>query len=219
MQKVGLAEAQWEHLMLRLVEANLWLQGACLFIVLPWLLVSSRRLRLRAADLPTVSPAGWLPFRDPRLLRGSLGIVLALLVQAMWVAVAWSAEVAQKAACATYGLGTTECGGMQWLGPVIYMMFMYPGAIALSAIFHLVALRLIRTARDANEWTWKMSLRERPALTLVCILRYSPFAWHAFFVEREVALLLVAFMASFFVYDRFKRNKKSQTDLQGDSGS
>jgi len=219
MQKVGLAEAQWEHLMLRLVEANLWLQGACLFIALPWLLVSSRRLRLRAADLPTVSPAGWLPFRDPRLLRGSLGIVLALLVQAMWAAVAWSAEVAQKAACATYGHGTTECGGMQWLGPVIYMMFMYPGAIALSAMFHLVALRLIRTARDANEWIWKVSLRERPALTLVRILRYSPFAWYAFFLERAVALLLVAFLASFFVYDRFKRNKGSQTDLQSDSGS
>lgn len=226
---VGLSASQWEDWMWRLFVANFWLQCACLFVVLPWLLVSKRRLRLRAVDLPSVSPAGWAPFRDPRFLRGSLGIVLSLLVQTMWVAAAWSIDAAQKAACATYGDNTGSCGGMQWIGPAIYLIGLAPGTLVFSTTFHLVALHLVRTAWDANEWPWKMSLRERPALTLVRILRYGPFAWYAFFLvgvlqgispqQRIIVLGLTVFLASFFVYGRFKRNKGNQTDLQSDSGA
>lgn len=226
---IGLSAPQWEYLMGQLFIANLWLQGACLFVALPWLLVSKRRLRPRAADLLPVSAAGWAPFRDPRLLRGSLGIVLALLVQAMWVAALLSTLAANSSACATYGRYTTECGGMQWIGPAMFLVVLAPGTIAFSTTFHLVALRLVHTAWDANEWTWKMSLQERPALTLVRILRYSPVAWFACFLvgtwlaispeQRVLALSLIAFMASFFFYGRLKHNKGNQADPQSDSGS
>lgn len=226
---IGLSTSQWEYLTWMLFYANMSLQVACLFGASPWLLVSKRRLRLRAADLPTVSDAGWAPFRDPRLLRGSLSIVLAVLVQALWLAAVWSTVATQRSACATYGDNTTECGGMQWFVAVIFLALLATGAFAFSATLHLVALRLVRTAWDANEWSWTMSLRERPALTLVRVLRYSPFAWSAWFLvqfllfisptQRVLTLSLAAFLGSFFVYGRFKRNKGNQAEPQSDSGS
>ena len=152
---------QWEDVMGELLLAALAVQAACLFVVLPWLLVSKRRLRLRAADLPTVSEAGWVPFRDPRLLVGSLSIVLAVLVQSVWFAAAWSTN------------------GMAWLVAGMAMVVLIPGVLAVTATLQMVALSFVRTAWDANEWPQKLSLRERPALTLVRILRYSPCACFA----------------------------------------
>ena len=173
---IGLSTPQWEDVMGGLLLAAFAVQAACLFVAIPWLLVSKRRLRLRAADLPPVAETGWVPFRDPRLLRGSLSIFLAVLVQSLWVAAALVTGLAQDSACAR-----GECG-MEWIGPAIALAFSYFGALAFSATLQMVALSFVRTAWDANEWPQKLSLRERPALTLVRILRYSPCAYFAIVV-------------------------------------
>lgn len=187
MLSLELSAPQWEDVIDQLLLANLWLQGACLFVALPWLVVSIRRLR--AVDLPTVAETGWAPFRDQRLLRGSLSIILALLVQTLFSAAVWSIEAAQTSACDTYGENTTECGGMQWLGPVILLVVSGSGALVFSVTLHLVALRYIRAAWEANKWTRKMSIRERPALTIVRMLRYSPFVWFVWFLVGTVLAL------------------------------
>lgn len=225
---IGLSTSQWEYLTEKLFLANLWMQVAYLFVVLPLLLASKRRLL--AADLPTVSEAGWAPFRDRRLLVGSISIVLAVLVQALWVAALWSADAEQNSACATYGENTGECGGLGSLVSSLLLVVLAAGALAFSATLQTAALSLVRTAWDANEWPQKMSLRERPALTLVRVLRYSSFfCYPSFFVgvllagprnyQSFLVLSLVAFVVSFCVYSHFKRNKRNQAEPQSDSGA
>ena len=160
---IGLSTSQWDYLAWAMFNAALTVQAAYLFVALPWLLVSKRRLRLRAADLPTVAETGWVPFRDPRLLRGSISIVLAVLVQALWVAAQLSTDLVAD-------------GSGGWLLVYFFLAVLALGALVFSVTLQMVALSFVRTAWDANEWPQKMSLRERPALTLVRVLRYSPCA-------------------------------------------
>lgn len=227
MMVLGLSALQWDNVMRGMLYANFWLQVVCLFVVLPWLLVSKRRLRLRASDLPSVVEVGWAPFRDPRILRGSVAVILALLVQSLWVAALWTIDTAEKSACALPGAANDgTCGGMQWIGPALGLMLLAPGALAFSSAFHMTAMGFLRAAWDANGWPWKLNLRELPALTLVRILRYIPFAWYAAFLvgvllaispqQRILVFGLTVFLASFKIYELFKRNKRGQVDPQSD---
>jgi len=148
----------------------------------------------------------------------------------MWVAALWTIDTAEKSACALPVADVmARCGGLGLLAQQLSLTLLAPGALALSSAFHVTTMGFLRAAWDANGWPWKLNLRELPALTLVRILRYIPFAWYAAFLvgvllaispqQRILVLGLTVFLASFKIYELFKRNKRDQVDPRSDSGS
>lgn len=140
----------------------LLLHVVALFIILPYLLVSRRRLRRLAPNIPTFPETGWTPLRDAWFVRGVLSLFMVSLLQ--------FASLAFFLVSALYR-SPDDISGLESLAMGIVWMLSLPSTVILSLVFYKLAKSLFKSAWAANNWPTGLHLVKRPALTVVRIMR------------------------------------------------
>lgn len=118
---------------------------------------------------------GWVPLRNPHYVRGMAALITSVLLPLMWAGLIAAGVYAQESACDTYGSGTTECGGMQWLGAVILIYLFLAGVLVLTPITYMLGRDVLRRAGEVYDWPARPAYDTYPALKFAQTLRQTQF--------------------------------------------
>lgn len=127
------------------------------------------------SESASTDATGWVPLRNPHYVRGMAALITSVLLPLMWAGLIAAGVYAQESACGTYGSGTTECGGMQWLGVAILIYMFLAGVVVLTPITYMLGRDVLRMAGAVYDWPARPAYDTHPALKFAQTLRQTQF--------------------------------------------